>query len=119
MIEDANRRQGEWASDSSEHLSARQLQARPPQTRNLWSSEVSSLAATTWQRVRVAGPDVMVIICQLPALHSFRRGRSDNETLTVGTLDTALAQIVRDLRVATAEGGPGDGSVPHLGRGTL
>ena len=113
VIKDANRRQLEWAR-AEECLSARALRSDPARTRFLKTDEVRALATQSWRRVGAPpvdeeeGPpcarcdNADHISADCPHF-SHRRGRYDSETLTVGALDSAYAQIARELHaVATA-----------------
>ena len=108
---------------SSRPISARRseetLCLHPTNTRFLWTDEVSCLATQkcgggSEHRRQLRRRDLHVLAatrwttCRLPARTltvAVARGHTENETLTVCSLDTALAEIVRTLHhIVTTQG---------------
>ena len=112
IIKLANERQDEWA-DPSERLATSVLRRNPFHTRDLCTSEIQVLGLKSWRRVReeepAENPGPPCARCDEDHASSNcphftrRRGRWESETVTVGGLDQAYAQISRDLhKMATA-----------------
>jgi hypothetical protein len=122
VIKEANRKQREWARPE-ELISERALRSDPAKTRFLMTDEVHSLATKMWQSVAAPLPaeDQGPPCARCDGDHKSssctefdrRRGRAVSETLTVGPLDAAYAQIVRDLHAAATPDAAAAGRNKH------